>query len=80
MYEKITTAQAIRERLEKYVLPLNWLVRQIRLREITVDKTVLCAVLNGRRKGPKAEMLLKISLEILESYEEYERIKGRGNG
>ena len=69
----MSDGQTVREGLEKYALSLNWLVRQIRLREITVDKTVLCSVLSGTRKGPKAEMLIKISLEIIEWYGKFER-------
>lgn len=59
----------IKMALYKNALSGTWLIKQLDERGIAVDKTALSAVLSGSRKGPKAEAIIKASLDILSSYE-----------
>ena len=47
----------------------NWLICELKKREIDVDKSTFCEILNGRRNGEKAELVIQKSVEILKLYE-----------
>jgi hypothetical protein len=58
-----------RMRLRNNRLSYIWLIRQLALRGIATDKTEMSSVINGGRKGAKAELILKTSNSILDDYE-----------
>lgn len=58
-----------RMRLRNNRLSYIWLIRQLALRGIATDKTEMSSVINGGRKGAKAELILKASNSILDDYE-----------
>lgn len=51
-----------------------WLLYQFKRLGISLDKSVLCDVLSGRRKGPKSDEVIRNAELILKRYKEtYER-------
>lgn len=60
----------IRLRLQKYNLSYVWLIAQLRMRNVTTDKTEMSSVISGTRKGPKAERILQTAAAVLDSYEQ----------
>lgn len=59
----------IRRKLQDNHLTSVWLINQLDRAGVITDKSVMTAVLNGSRKGPKAEEIIRVSLEILNRYE-----------
>ncbi len=59
----------IRRKLFENHLTQVWLVNQLELRGVNIDKTVLVGALNGSRKGPQVDTVIRVSLEVLEKYE-----------
>lgn len=59
----------IRERLKKNKLSYVWLIGQLALRGIVTDKTEMSSVIAGTRHGTKADAIIELSLDILDSYE-----------
>lgn len=59
----------IRERLKKNKLSYVWLISQLALRGIVTDKTEMSSVIAGTRHGTKADAIIELSLDILDSYE-----------
>lgn len=59
----------IRERLRRYKLSFTWLISQLALRGIVTDKTEMSSVIAGTRNGAKADSIIQVSSEILDSYE-----------
>lgn len=55
--------------LLKHDLKQVWLIEQLKNRGITTDKTELSSVLSGARTGPKAELIINTSNEIISSYD-----------
>lgn len=62
--------EIIKEKLEELKLTQVWLIGELENREILTDKTELCSVLAGTRRGAKAENIINTSLDILKRYEE----------
>lgn len=60
----------IRLMLYRNTLTNAWLVNRLEEKGVNTEKTEMSSVLRGVRKGAKAEMIIKTSLEILENYEE----------
>lgn len=60
----------IRLMLYRNTLTNTWLVNRLEEKGVNTEKTEMSSVLRGVRKGPKAETIIKTSLEILENYEE----------
>lgn len=59
----------IRERLRKHNLSFVWLIGQLSLRGIVTDKTEMSSVIAGVRNGTKADAIIQVSHEILDTYE-----------
>ena len=59
----------IRLMLYRNTLTNTWLVNRLEERGIITEKTEMSSVLRGVRKGAKAEIIIKTSLEILDDYE-----------
>lgn len=59
----------IRVKLAEYNLTQVWLRNELEERGIITDKTEMCSVLKGNRRGSKAESIIANSVEILEKYE-----------
>ena len=67
--ERRELAQTIKEKIEKSSLTYVWLVHRLSDAGIYTDKFELSAVLSCTRIGPKADEILRLSLEILDTYE-----------
>ena len=67
--ERRELAQKIRDKIEKSSLTYVWLVHRLSDAGIYTDKFELSAVLSCTRIGPKADEILRLSLEILDTYE-----------
>ena len=64
----------IRVKLAEFNLTQVWLTNELEKKGIVTDKTELCSVLKGSRRGRKAEKIIGASVEILQTYEKsYER-------
>lgn len=61
--------EKIRMQIHIHKLSYAWLINQLRMRGIITDKSEMSSIIAGTRKGAKAEKIIKISLEILNSYE-----------
>lgn len=61
--------EKIRHLLSRNHLSQVWLINILADKGIEVDKTVMSAVLNGSRKGPKAVDIINQSLEVLGKFE-----------
>lgn len=59
----------IRGRVKKNKLSYVWLIGQLALRGIVTDKTEMSSVIAGTRHGTKADAIIELSLDILDSYE-----------
>ncbi len=59
----------IRVKLTEFNLTQVWLRNELEERGIVTDKTEICSVLKGSRKGAKADSIIANSVEILEKYE-----------
>lgn len=59
----------IRLMLYRNTLTNAWLVNRLEERGVITEKTEMSSVLRGVRKGAKAEIIIKTSLEILDDYE-----------
>ena len=67
----------IRLMLYRNTLTSAWLVNRLEERGVITEKTEMSSVLRGVRKGAKAETIIKISLEILETYEEKMKVSSQ---
>ena len=47
-----------------------WLIGKLAERGIVTDKTEMSSVLKGTRRGKKADLMLKTSIEILNEYKD----------
>lgn len=65
----------IRVKLAEHNLTQVWLRGKLEDDGIITDKTELCSVLKGSRKGAKAEKIINKAIEIINEYE-----KERKNG
>jgi len=61
----------IKSRVDKYNLTYVWLINELsRTKDIETDKTEMSSVINGTRKGAKADAIIKCSNEVLDDYEQ----------
>ena len=67
--ERRELAQTIKEKIERFSLTFVWLVHRLADAGIFTDKFELSATLSCTRVGPKADEILRLSLEILDTYE-----------
>lgn len=59
----------IRVKLAEHQLTQVWLCGELEGKGIITDKTELCSVLKGTRKGAKAEKIIKTAVDIIKNYE-----------
>lgn len=59
----------IRWKLKTNHLTSVWLINQLEAHGVKTDKAEATNTLNGSRKGPKVDEIIRVSLEILEHYE-----------
>lgn len=59
----------VRDMLKRNGLSQTWLILRLGQLGMVVDKSTMCCVLKGTRTGPKCQMILKKSLEVLQDYE-----------
>lgn len=59
----------IRVKLAEHNLTQVWLRGKLEDDGIITDKTELCSVLKGSRKGTKAEKIINKAIEIINEYE-----------
>lgn len=65
----MTDRDELREKLARYHLSYVWLIDQLRRKNVVTDKTEMSSVVAGTRNGKKAEAIISVSLDILDSYE-----------
>lgn len=67
--------KVIKTKLVDYSLTQAWLINQLSKRGVITERSEFSAILSGTRTGNKVDEVLKMSLEILETYEKnFERI------
>lgn len=59
----------IRVKLAEHQLTQVWLCGELEAKGIITDKTELCSVLKGTRRGAKAENIIKTAVSVIENYE-----------
>lgn len=59
----------IKEKLRANSLTSVWLINRLAEHEVFTDKTEMSAILTGIRRGPKVDVVVSTSLDILELYE-----------
>lgn len=67
--ERKELAAAIRAKIKQYQLTYVWLVSRLSDEGLLTDKFEMSSVLSGTRIGPKADNILRLSLNILDTYE-----------
>ena len=67
--EQRELTRKIKESVERHSLTYVWLVQRLSDAGLYTDKFELSAVLSCTRRGPKADEILRLSLEILNTYE-----------
>ncbi len=72
MYEQ---REKIRGLLAKYCLSYVWLVSQLNKRGVDITPNELCQYITGRRRGSKAQHILGLCIEILDTYVELYELK-----
>jgi hypothetical protein len=65
----LTDRDELREKLARNHLSYVWLIDQLRRKNVVTDKTEMSSVVAGTRNGKKAETIISVSLDILDSYE-----------
>lgn len=65
----MTDRDELREKLARNHLSYVWLIDQLRRKNVVTDKTEMSSVVTGTRNGKKAETIISVSLDILDSYE-----------
>ena len=60
----------IRNRLARNRLTFVWLIAQLEKRGVITDKTEMSGAVSGSRKGPKADLIIRESLAVLDEYEQ----------
>lgn len=61
--------ERVRVLLARNQLTFPWLISQLAREGIQTCATELSTGISGRRKGPKADLLVERSLQVLERYE-----------
>lgn len=61
--------ESIRFRLMTYKLSSAWLINQLANNGVVTDRASMSAILAGTRRGPKADLVIQKSIEILDGYE-----------
>ena len=59
----------IKQRLSMHHLTYSWLICQLQSKGISIDISSLSSILNGARKGPKADQVITESDMVLAKYE-----------
>lgn len=60
--------EKVRMLLSKYCLTYAWLINELEKQQISVSTSEISDILNYRRRGDKAVMVIDKSSEILERY------------
>lgn len=72
MNEKIgadTSADAVREGLQRNNLPVVWLISQLEKRGIDTNSDEMSKIFRGKRNGAKVDKIVAESLLIIAKYE-----------
>ena len=59
----------IKDKLKQFALTQVWLINRLEAKGVITDKSELCSVLAGTRRGNKAETVITVSVEVLNEYE-----------
>ena len=65
----------IKVTLLKLGLSQVWLMARLRERGIAIQKAEMSRILNGIQNGEKADLILSKSVEILDDYEAWMRVR-----
>ena len=66
--DRISLGAVVKQKLILYKLTGTWLIAQLADGGLDTDKFELSATLAGTRSGPKADEILRRSLDILNEY------------
>ena len=61
----------IYERLKSHNLTFAWLINRLEMEGVLTDKSEVSSVMSGTRRGPKADLIIEKSNEILDKYDAY---------
>ena len=67
--ERASLAEQIKNKVSRFTLTYTWLIRRLSDEGLLTDKFEMSATLSGTRIGPKADEILRRSLDILNEYE-----------
>ena len=60
--------EQLRGMLAQYCLTYVWLCSQLNKRGVNITPHELCLYVTGRRQGPKAHEIIRVSLDIVNCY------------
>lgn len=69
MRDRSSYAEQIRDKISRFTLTYAWLIHRLSDEGLLTDKFEMSATLSGTRIGPKADEILRRSLDILNEYE-----------
>ena len=69
MRDRSSYAEQIRDKISHFTLTYAWLIHRLSDEGLLTDKFEMSATLSGTRIGPKADEILRRSLDILNEYE-----------
>ena len=67
--DRSSYAEQIRDKISHFTLTYAWLIHRLSDEGLLTDKFEMSATLSGTRIGPKADEILRRSLDILNEYE-----------
>ena len=68
--ERSSIAAQIKDKVSSFALTYTWLIHCLSDEGLHTDKFEMSATLSGTRTGPKADNILRQSLDVLNKYEE----------
>ena len=68
--DRSSIAAQIKDKVARCTLTYTWLIHRLSDEGLLTDKFEMSATLSGTRIGPKADEILRRSLDILNKYEE----------
>ena len=65
--ERVSMSAQIKESLKEMRLTQVWLVGELAKTGVNTDKSELCSILSGTRKGAKCDAILRLSISLLDA-------------
>lgn len=57
--------ELVKQKMTEFRLTGVWMINKLEERGVIVDKTAFSSIMRGARVGPKSELVIKTSLDIL---------------